>query len=69
MASEKKPDKQADAGQAEMQKMADEATEQGFLGTKVDPLPNSAYSLESGPESPTIDEQREALAKDEKGTK
>jgi hypothetical protein len=26
--------------------------EQGFHGTKVDPRPNSDYSLESGPDSP-----------------
>lgn len=28
------------------------ALEQGYAGTKVDPLPNEAYSLESGPDSP-----------------
>ena len=62
----KKDEKQKsgdDAGQAEMQDMMDTATKQGFIGTEVDPIPNSAYSLQSGPDSPTIDEQREALAK------
>jgi len=37
-----------------VQKAVDEETEQGFRGIKVDPLPNSAYSLESGPESPAV---------------
>lgn len=31
---------------------AAEEAEQGFLGVKVDPLPNSDHSLESGPDSP-----------------
>lgn len=26
---------------------------QGFVGQKVDPVPNEEYSLESGPDSPT----------------
>lgn len=60
--AEKKP---ADAGQAEVQKMVDEAEEQGFLGQKVDPFPNSAHSLESGPDSPTIAETRDAMAKEQ----
>ena len=55
------PRKKADDnGQAEAQAIADEQTEQGFIGTKVDPLPNSAHSLESGPEAPTAAEQRDA---------
>lgn len=57
--------KSADAGQAEVQKNVDEEQEQGFRGAEVDPLPNSAYSLESGPDSPTAAEQREALKKRE----
>jgi hypothetical protein len=44
--------KKTDAGQAEVQKTVDKLEDQGFLGTKVDPLPNSAHSLESGPDSP-----------------
>lgn len=39
-------------GDREVQAKTDAAEEQGFLGTKVDPLPNSAYSLESGPDAP-----------------
>lgn len=58
MATDKKP---ADAGQAEAQKTVDKAEEQGFLGRKVDPLPNSAHSLESGPDSPTVAEMRDAM--------
>lgn len=41
-----------DLGASEVQEKVDEAEEQGFLGTSVDPEPNSAYSLESGPDSP-----------------
>lgn len=51
-----------------VQKQFDEAHAQGFFGTKADPRPNSDYSLESGPESPTAAEQladaAEALATD-----
>jgi hypothetical protein len=46
-----------DAGQADVQKRVDKIEEQGFIGQKVDPLPNSAYSLESGPEAPPVHEQ------------
>lgn len=49
--------KNADAGQAEAQKLADEAEEKGFIGQKVDPLPNSEHSLESGPDAPPVHEQ------------
>lgn len=49
----KKPD---DLGETEVQKEVDKEQEQGFRGTKVDPLPNSAHSLESGPDAPPIHE-------------
>jgi hypothetical protein len=48
--------KGADAGQAEAQKKTDKAEDKGYLGTKVDPLPNSAYSLQSGPDAPPVHE-------------
>lgn len=48
--------KSADAGQAEAQKLTDQAEEKGYIGNKVDPLPNSAHSLESGPDSPSVHE-------------
>lgn len=32
--------------------------EQGYRGVKADPRPNSDYSLESGPDSPSAAEQR-----------
>lgn len=54
MATAKK--KGADAGQAEAQKLTDEAEEKGYIGNKVDPLPNSAHSLESGPDAPPVHE-------------
>lgn len=44
------------------QPLLEQANEQGFLGDKVDPLPNEAHSLESGPDAPTAAEQRAALA-------
>lgn len=45
-----------DAGQADVQKQQDKAEEKGFLGQKVDPRPNSDYSLESGPDAPPVHE-------------
>lgn len=44
--------KGGDAGQAEVQARMDEVTEQGFLGEKVDPIPDEEYSLLTGPDSP-----------------
>lgn len=39
----------------------EEAFEQGFYGTNVDPRPNSDYSLESGPQAPSqLEQQRDA---------
>lgn len=32
---------------------ADLGLDEGYIGTKADPRPNSAYSLESGPDSPS----------------
>jgi hypothetical protein len=49
--------KKDDAGQAEAQKLVDQAEDKGYIGQKVDPLPNSAHSLESGPDAPPIHEQ------------
>lgn len=34
-----------DAGQAEVQKMMDKETEQGFVGTEVDQTPNENYTF------------------------
>lgn len=53
MADEKTPAKKGgDAGQAEVQARMDEVTEKGFLGEKVDPIPDEEYSLLTGPDSP-----------------
>lgn len=46
--------KSEDLGQSEVQKNVDVAEDQGFLGRKVDPRPNSDYSLESGPDAPPL---------------
>lgn len=50
-----------DLGQAEVQAKADEAEEKGYIGTTPDPFPNEAYSLETGPGSPTVLEQQAAI--------
>jgi hypothetical protein len=47
------PRKNDDLGEAEVQKNVDAEHDQGYVGVKVDPRPNSAYSLESGPDSPS----------------
>ena len=52
-------------GEGEVQAKFDEATEQGFFGRAADPIPNERYSLESGPDSPTVAEQRAAAAQAE----
>lgn len=54
-----------DAGQAEVKSAFEEAQEQGYFGNEVDPTPNKEFSLQSGPDSPTVAEQRAALAKKE----
>lgn len=36
-------------------------TDKGYTGEKVDPLPNEAYSLESGPDSPSALEQAQTV--------
>lgn len=54
-----------DAGQAEVQKVAENAEEKGFLGVEADPIDNDEYSLKTGPASPTVAEQRAAVAKEE----
>lgn len=57
-----------DLGLEQTQDAFAEAQEQGFFGTKVDPLPNAAHSLETGPKAPTAEEQRQALAEAGKET-
>lgn len=53
----------ASAAKGDVQAKADKETEQGFVGTKVDPRPNSAYSLESGPDSPSaVGDDRTGIA-------
>jgi hypothetical protein len=47
------PAKADDAGQAQVQAKVDVETDQGYRGVKVDPLPNLAYSIQTGPDSPT----------------
>lgn len=50
-----------DAGQAEMQSKYDEAAAKGYVGAVPAGPPNSAYSMESGPESPSPLDQHIAL--------
>lgn len=55
--------KDEDVGQAEVQSKRDEAREKGYEGNVPDEQPNSAYSLQSGPDSPSAAEvQAAALA-------
>lgn len=41
------------APKGDVQKQVDDEQAKGYLGTKVDPRPNNAYSMESGPDSPS----------------
>ena len=64
MADKKKTD---DSGEAEVQANVDEANEQGFLGTRVDPTPLENYTLEgvtSGKPTPETDADLAAEARD-----
>ncbi len=56
-----KSEKSEAAIEAEVQTAVDKEQEKGYVGVKVDPLPNEAYSLESGPDSPGLLEAREAF--------
>lgn len=51
--------KKDDLGQAEVQKKADEAQEKGYYGEAPPGPPNEAYSLKSGPDSPSHAEERD----------
>lgn len=51
-----KPSPPPDDGTAEIQARADEAAAKGYFGTVPDKHPNSAYSLASGPDSPSAAE-------------
>jgi hypothetical protein len=53
----------SDFGASQVRDAFAEAQEQGYFGQKVDPLPNSAHSLESGPEAPTASEQHATALK------
>ncbi len=57
----KKPE---DLGEAEVQKTFDVGDKQGYLGQRSDPFPLSAWSLESGPDSPSIAETFAKAAKE-----
>jgi hypothetical protein len=53
--SDRQSDKNGeDLGQAELQRRSDEASAKGYLGEKPDGPDNSEWSLESGPDSPTV---------------
>lgn len=43
----------AEAAKGDVAEKVAEEQEQGFRGSKVDPRPDSEYSLESGPDSPS----------------
>lgn len=54
--------KSADAGQAEAQSTYDEAARKGYYGQVPDQPPNEAYTLQSGPDSPSALEQHVAIS-------
>lgn len=58
MADTKRSRSSDDAGQAEVQKVFDEVQEKGYYGTVPPGPPNEAYSLQSGPDSPSHEEER-----------
>jgi hypothetical protein len=51
----------------DLQKAADEAADKGFYGDKVDPTPNENYSLETAPDAPTPETDRDAAEKAHRG--
>lgn len=62
--------KKDDGGAAEVQANVDEANEQGFLGTAVDPTPRDNYTLQgvtSGAPTPETDEDAAAKAREASG--
>jgi len=55
-----KQQKADDVGQEQVQSVFDEAREKGYLGDTPESHPNSAFSLQSGPDSPSVAEQNTA---------
>jgi hypothetical protein len=53
MTAKAKAKTEDDHGQAEVQEIVDHVEDTGVLGEKVDPRPDSDYSLKSGPDSPS----------------
>lgn len=53
-----------DASADEVQAKTDDAQEKGYVGTVPDPNPNEAYSLKTGPDSPSASETLTALRKE-----
>lgn len=64
MARKTEGQKAAEAAQkASTDHLGDLGTGDGFIGQKVDPKPNSAHSLESGPDGvPPLEGQRDGMA-------
>lgn len=63
-------DKPKSAGQDQVQAKVDEETEQGFRGDKVDPTPDSHYSVAgvtAGKPTPETDEKAAAKADEASG--
>lgn len=57
--------KSEDKGQKEAQKKVEKEEEQGYRGVRTDPFDDEAYSLQSGPESPTAREAQAAVTAQE----
>ena len=50
------PAPDADRITGDVEEQVQEETDQGFLGTKVDPRPNEDYTLTTGPDAPPAHE-------------
>ena len=57
-----KAEKAVEQTAKEVQKTVDQVEERGYFGESPDPRPNSDYSLESGPDSPSAVQHDRARA-------
>ncbi len=65
MADDKKSEGTKQSAEELAQRQADEVSEQGFFGAKVDPTPDENYSLQTPPDAPTPETDPELARKAE----
>jgi len=58
----KAPKEELAPGAEEVQEKFDEATEKGYFGAEDPVIPNEEWSLETGPDSPDLEDVRLAVA-------